>query len=55
MAQVLALKPKGPKAYKLSDMTKRLMSFPKCMSVEVINNTVRLGSNRMEVNYINYK
>ena len=35
--------------------TKRLMSSLKCMSVEVINNTARLGSNHMEVNYINYK
>ena len=37
------------------DMTKRLMSSPKCRSVEVINNPARLGSNHMEVNYINYK
>jgi len=37
------------------DTTKRLMSSPKCRSVEVINNPVRPGSNHREVNYINYK
>jgi len=37
------------------DMTKRLMSSPKCRSVEVINNPARPGSNHREVNYINYK
>jgi len=37
-----------------TDMTKRLMSSPKCKSVEVINNPVGPGSNHMEVNYINY-
>jgi hypothetical protein len=36
-------------------MNKRLMSYPKCRSVEVINNLTRLESNHMEVNYINYK
>jgi hypothetical protein len=36
------------------DMTKRLMSSPKCRSVEVINNPARPGSNHREVNYINY-
>ena len=36
------------------DMTKRLMSFPKCRSVEVINNPARPGSNHREVNCINY-
>jgi len=36
-----------------NDMIKKLMSYPKCRSVEVINNPVRPGSNHMEVNYIN--
>ena len=36
------------------DTTKRLMSFPKCRSVEVINNPARPGSNHREVNCINY-
>jgi LPXTG-motif cell wall-anchored protein len=31
------------------------MSFPKCRSVEVINNQARPGSNHLEVNCINYK
>jgi hypothetical protein len=39
----------------MNDTTKRLMSFPKCRSVEVINNPTRPGSNHMEVNCINYK
>jgi len=39
----------------LSDTTKRLMSFPKCRSVEVINNPARPGSNHREVNCINYR
>jgi len=39
----------------LSDTTKRLMSSPKCRSVEVINNPARPGSNHREVNCINYK
>jgi hypothetical protein len=34
------------------DTTKRLMSSPKCRSVEVINNPARPGSNHREVNYI---
>ena len=34
-------------------MTKRLMSSPKCRSVEVINNPARLRSNHREVNYNN--
>jgi hypothetical protein len=38
-----------------NDTTKRLMSSLKCMSVEVINNPVRPGSNHREVNCINYK
>ena len=38
-----------------SDTTKRLMSYPKCRSVEVINNPARPGSNHREVNCINYK
>ena len=37
------------------DTTKSLMSFPKCRSVEVINNPARPGSNHREVNCINYK
>jgi hypothetical protein len=35
--------------------TKRLMSSPKCRSVEVINNLARPGSNHREANCINYK
>ena len=35
-----------------SDMTKILMSYFKCRSVEVINNSARPGSNHMEINYI---
>ena len=38
-----------------TDTTKRLMSSPKCRSVEVINNPARPGSNHREVNCINYK
>jgi hypothetical protein len=34
------------------DTIKRLMSYPKCRSVEVINNPSRPGSNHREVNYI---
>ena len=41
--------------YLVCDTTKRLISSPKCKSVEVINNLARLGSNHREVNYINYK
>ena len=37
------------------DTTKKLMSSPKCRSVEVINNPARPGSNHREVNCINYK
>jgi hypothetical protein len=36
------------------DTTKRLMSSPKCRSVEVINNPARPGSNHREVYCINY-
>jgi hypothetical protein len=36
-----------------SNTTKRLMSSPKCRSVEVINNLARPESNHMEVNYNN--
>jgi hypothetical protein len=39
----------------LIDTTKRLMSSPKCMSVEVLNNPTKPGSNHKEVNYTNYK
>jgi len=39
----------------ITDTTKRLMSSPKCRSVEVINNPVRPGSNHREVNCINYR
>jgi hypothetical protein len=35
------------------DTTKRLISSPKCKSVEVINNPARPGLNHREVNYIN--
>ena len=38
-----------------TDTIKRLMSSPKCRSVEVINNLARSGSNHREVNCINYK
>ena len=38
-----------------TDTTKRLMSSPKCRSVEVINNPARPGSNHKQVNCINYK
>jgi hypothetical protein len=38
-----------------NDTTKELMSSPKCRSVEVINNSIRPGSNHREVNCINYK
>jgi hypothetical protein len=38
-----------------TDTTKKLMSSPKCRSVEVINNPARPGSNQKEVNCINYK
>jgi len=34
------------------DTIKRLMSYPKCRSVEVINNPVKPGSNHRQVNYI---
>ena len=37
------------------DTTKRLMSSPKCRSVEVINNPARPGSNHREDNCINYR
>jgi hypothetical protein len=37
-----------------TDTIKELMSYPKCRSVEVINNLARLGSNHREVNCINY-
>ena len=40
---------------KVCDTTKILMSFPKCRSVEVINNPARPGSNHREVNCINYR
>jgi hypothetical protein len=36
------------------DMIKELMSYPKCRSVEVINNPARPRLNHREVNYINY-
>ena len=37
-----------------SDTIKELMSYPKCMSVTVINNPAIPGSNHKEVNCINY-
>ena len=39
----------------IDDTTKRYQSYPKCRSVEVINNPARPGSNHREVNCINYK
>ena len=42
-------------AFRTHDTTKRLMSSPKCRSVEVINNPTRPGLNHREVNCINYK
>jgi histone deacetylase 1/2 len=44
-----------PIASGTGDTIKELMSYPKCRSVEVINNPARSGSNHREVNYINYK
>ena len=44
-----------PFLYIVIDTTKRLISSPKCRSVEVINNPARPGSNHKEVNCINYK
>ena len=42
--------------YRFGGMTRpRLMSSPKCRSVEVINNPARPGSNHREVNCINYR
>jgi hypothetical protein len=46
--------PDSDQGKKPGDTTKRLMSFPKCRSVEVINNPTRPGSNHREVNCINY-
>jgi hypothetical protein len=46
---------KGLFGIEAADTTKRLMSSPKCRSVEVINNPARPGSNHREVNCINYK
>ena len=40
---------------RMGDTTKRLVSSPKCRSVEVINNPARPGSNHREVNCINYR
>ena len=40
---------------KQSNTIKKLMSSPKCRSVEVINNPAGPGSNHREVNCINYK
>ena len=59
----LSLRPTGHKTsfpldlilVMFGDTTKRLMSSPKCRSVEVINNPARPGSNHREVNCINYK
>ena len=42
-------------AQEKTDTIKRLMSYPKCKSVEIINNSARPRSNHREVNYINYK
>jgi hypothetical protein len=46
---------KGLFGIEAADTTKRLMSSPKCRSVEIINNPTRPGSNHREVNCINYK
>ena len=46
--------PARPMTFGSADTTKSLMSFPKCRSVEVINNPARPGSNHREVNCINY-
>ena len=46
---------RGSDGMPVCDTTKRLMSSPKCRSVEVINNPARPGSNHREVNCINYK
>ena len=43
------------KGIEVDDITKRLLSSPKCRSVEAINNPARPGSNHREVNCINYK
>jgi hypothetical protein len=42
----------GAAAGGTTDTIKRLMSSPKCRSVEVINNPARPGLNHMEINYI---
>ena len=47
--------PFANESYDMIDMTKKLMSSPKCKSVEVINNSARPRSNHREVNCINYK
>jgi len=44
-----------PWIWSIFDTTKRLMSYLKCRSVEVINNPTRPRSNHREVNCINYK
>ena len=36
----------------VTDTIKKLMFYPKCMSVKVINNPARPGSNHREVNYV---
>jgi len=36
----------------INDTIKKLMSYPECRSVKVINNSTRPGSNHREVNYI---
>jgi hypothetical protein len=44
--------PSRPRKLGAGDTIKRLMSYPKCRIVEVINNQVRSGSNHMKINYI---
>jgi len=44
--------PSRPRKHGVGDTIKRLMSYPKCRSVEVINNPVRPGLNHREINYI---
>jgi hypothetical protein len=41
--------------YVVFDTIKELMSYPKCRSVKVINNPVRMRSIHRDANYINYK
>jgi hypothetical protein len=42
----------GPPTFDVYDPIKKLMSYPKCRSVEVINDPAKPGSNHKEVSYI---